>query len=131
MRISDWSSDVCSSDLARRVQLHRRPGQQGVDEAGEHRADAGGEVVAEAEGWVLVHVGALGELELHGVDAVRGTPMAAGDVAALEAAVGGVRSEEHTSELQSLMRITYAVFCLKKKIKKQNKTKINKTHEVK
>src|SRR3546814_4261894 len=33
-----------------------------------------------------------------------------------------VRSEEHTSELQSLMRISYAVFCLKKKNKKQNKT---------
>src|SRR3546814_2016799 len=130
MRISDWSSDVCSSDLARRVQLHRRPGQQGVDEAGEHRADAGGEVVAEAEGWVLVHVGALGELELHGVDAVRGTPMAAGDVAALEAAVGGVavaerlRSEEHTSELQSLMRNSYAVFCLKTK-REETRTKNN------
>src|SRR3546814_8618449 len=33
------------------------------------------------------------------------------------------RSEEHTSELQSLMRISYAVFCLKKKKKKQSKTK--------
>src|SRR3546814_2632598 len=47
------------------------------------------------------------------------------------------RSEEHTSELQSLMRISYAVFCLKKKKKtnkttqnyKQNKTKFNTTHE--
>src|SRR3546814_7699102 len=37
-----------------------------------------------------------------------------------------VRSEEHTSELQSLMRISYAVFCLKKKKKKQ---KHNKTHQ--
>src|SRR3546814_2344274 len=39
---------------------------------------------------------------------------------------GACRSEEHTSELQSLMRISYAVFCLKKKIKKdactQNQT---------
>src|SRR3546814_4787436 len=34
----------------------------------------------------------------------------------------GVRSEEHTSELQSLMRISYAVFCLKKKNKKNNVT---------
>src|SRR3546814_5485994 len=34
----------------------------------------------------------------------------------------GTRSEEHTSELQSLMRISYAVFCLKKKKKKRNKT---------
>src|SRR3546814_3339138 len=38
------------------------------------------------------------------------------------------RSEEHTSELQSLMRISYAVFCLKKKKKKQNKQhQVNKT----
>src|SRR3546814_7063181 len=45
------------------------------------------------------------------------------------------RSEEHTSELQSLMRISYAVFCLKKKIKitKERKTKTNRsnTHELK
>src|SRR3546814_4921895 len=36
----------------------------------------------------------------------------------LRDALTGLRSEEHTSELQSLMRISYAVFCLKKKIKK-------------
>src|SRR3546814_7862243 len=38
----------------------------------------------------------------------------------------GVRSEEHTSELQSLMRISYAVFCLKKKKKTTNNTKNTK-----
>src|SRR3546814_8922103 len=38
---------------------------------------------------------------------------------------GVIRSEEHTSELQSLMRISYAVFCLKKK--KKNKRKTNKS----
>src|SRR3546814_5148834 len=38
----------------------------------------------------------------------------------LEAWVAGLRSEEHTSELQSLMRISYAVFCLKKKKKDQH-----------
>src|SRR3546814_7364240 len=37
------------------------------------------------------------------------------------------RSEEHTSELQSLMRISYAVFCLKKKTNKQNRTNTNST----
>src|SRR3546814_10603297 len=45
---------------------------------------------------------------------------------------GFSRSEEHTSELQSLMRISYAVFCLKKKIKKHkilNKCSTNKTIE--
>src|SRR3546814_8500422 len=36
----------------------------------------------------------------------------------------GLRSEEHTSELQSLMRISYAVFCLKKKINSQDKTQL-------
>src|SRR3546814_5013430 len=41
-----------------------------------------------------------------------GTPLEAGVVGLL---LGGERSEEHTSELQSLMRISYAVFCLKKK----------------
>src|SRR3546814_2844737 len=39
------------------------------------------------------------------------------------------RSEEHTSELQSLMRISYAVFCLKKKIKKQCKEKRTSIHK--
>src|SRR3546814_6508307 len=38
------------------------------------------------------------------------------------------RSEEHTSELQSLMRISYAVFCLKKKTKQKNKAKNNEWH---
>src|SRR3546814_1358557 len=42
-------------------------------------------------------------------------------------ALGGIRSEEHTSELQSLMRISYAVFCLKKKKNKYKQTnRINK-----
>src|SRR3546814_10335781 len=41
-----------------------------------------------------------------------------------------LRSEEHTSELQSLMRNSYAVFCLKKKKKKKNKDNNNKEHEV-
>src|SRR3546814_4938101 len=43
----------------------------------------------------------------------------AGQDSAEERSIGRVRSEEHTSELQSLMRISYAVFCLKKK--RQNK----------
>src|SRR3546814_8210279 len=51
------------------------------------------------------------------------------DVGALAHATAGLhaqpRSEEHTSELQSLMRISYAVFCLKKKKKKKSKTKHN------
>src|SRR3546814_10317417 len=82
MRISDWSSDVCSSDLeARSLAPLSLGGIPRGGEALEHR----------------VGLGAFGQ---------RRQPPD------FEAA----RSEEHTSELQSLMRISYAVFCLKKKI---------------
>src|SRR3546814_3691115 len=49
-----------------------------------------------------------------------------GALTGLRASIGsiGVRSEEHTSELQSLMRISYAVFCLKKKKKKHTDTRL-------
>src|SRR3546814_3403946 len=50
-------------------------------------------------------------------------------VLADEAAVDRVRSEEHTSELQSLMRISYAVFCLKKKKKKTRQQHLKKKIE--
>src|SRR3546814_3223362 len=52
-----------------------------------------------------------------------------GPVRAVEAVIPGMRSEEHTSELQSLMRISYAVFCLKKK-KKNNKHKRRNSNNV-
>src|SRR3546814_6778637 len=114
MRISDWSSDVCSSDLQHAAQqldvlgkarvggfellhLAHRVHDRGVVAAAELAADfgqrAGGELLGE------VH----------------------GDLA---------RSEEHTSELQSLMRISYAVFCLKKKNKKKRQPEYHK-HNVK
>src|SRR3546814_4252904 len=55
-----------------------------------------------------------------------GMPVAAGAYFELPSAgaLGAVRSEEHTSELQSLMRISYAVFCLKKK------STINTRHDI-
>src|SRR3546814_8599117 len=43
---------------------------------------------------------------------------------------GGVRSEEHTSELQSLMRSSYAVFCLKKKITNKINTRNTQTNHI-
>src|SRR3546814_1434624 len=105
MRISDWSSDVCSSDLIRHVAERndvaeadaavRRPVQHG----GDHRAgladerDVAGLRLEVGEAGIEVDAGN------HDADAVRADH----------------RSEEHTSELQSLMRISYAVFCLKKK----------------
>src|SRR3546814_5062731 len=48
-----------------------------------------------------------------------------GDIARIDYQVGQTRSEEHTSELQSLMRISYAVFCLKKKNKNKRNTHSN------
>src|SRR3546814_2613141 len=79
--------------------------------AGDDRDRTGGGVAAEQRAlWTLEHLDALdvGEWQQH---------------AAAAAGVDAVRSEEHTSELQSLMRISYAVFCLKKKKKDQMKTK--------
>src|SRR3546814_8385636 len=92
MRISDWSSDVCSSDLFARLDVvalvrqhggHRKRRRDDEGRQQQERADAGG-----------------AGLDVHGGQHAR-----------------TLRSEEHTSELQSLMRISYAVFCLKKKIK--------------
>src|SRR3546814_2367373 len=114
MRISDWSSDVCSSDLVR-LDVHPQRLQ--------HVAGAalgGGGAVA-----VLGDRHAAGR---HHELAGGGDVIAAGAVAAGAADVDGAgpaldgghlaaRSEEHTSELQSLMRISYAVFCLKNKKK--------------
>src|SRR3546814_3337032 len=110
MRISDWSSDVCSSDLQadrpesawrravsrrrRSLQVHRQDGGHGVGRA---------------------------DLRNRLQDAPR-SPLSGSTRRlhrSLSRAAGG-RSEEHTSELQSLMRISYAAFCL-------NKKKINET----
>src|SRR3546814_4336918 len=109
MRISDWSSDVCSSDLL----LQRDVGLDAVDDhlAQRHAHAADG----------LFAVGAVDDqLADHRV-VVRRHAIAFVDVRihAHARAAGGVevldqRSEEPTSELQSLMRIAYAVLSLKK-----------------
>src|SRR3546814_9763435 len=80
MRISDWSSDVCSSDLE---------GEFGVYPEACERT--------------------------HGHDHTLGHTCGPGRINLDERRISADRSEEHTSELQSLMRISYAVFCLKKK----------------
>src|SRR3546814_2386751 len=115
MRISDWSSDVCSSDLRHQRQQQAfavaRPVPLVIEPA-EHHADRR-----------LFHTGA--EIAQHPVTRLRcqnlpdmladqGKVVARTDVLADEA-IAQIRSEEHTSELQSLMRISYAVFCLKNK----------------
>src|SRR3546814_6655340 len=112
MRISDWSSDVCSSDLCR---THRR------DDAAHLAVRAGlaglGQLVAaELEHLVARDLRIIGRevARLLALEMMRlGLPVRLDRQMA--AAATRRRSEEHTSELQSLMRISYAVFCLKKK----------------
>src|SRR3546814_4987136 len=106
MRISDWSSDVCSSDLRQRA---LEIVEFGIFEARQQRIEA------------VAQLGLVGR---------RDRP----DRAAVERHVERdqvmpLRSEEHTSELQSLMRISYAVFCLKKKQNTQTQSKTTETHE--
>src|SRR3546814_6141901 len=123
MRISDWSSDVCSSDLQHAAQqldvlgkarvggfellhLAHRVHDRGVVAAAELAADfgqrAGGELLGEVHG-DLARAG-------HRAGPARRVHVGDADVE---------RSEEHTSEIQSLMRSSYAVFCLKKKTKRK------------
>src|SRR3546814_7633256 len=109
MRISDWSSDVCSSDL---LKLRKITGL--VDS--QHAKAPEVHTTLDALG--------ISILDDKGLDTRRHDPKT-------EALNLGIpqndRSEEHTSELQSLMRNSYAVFCLQKKYLK-NKFKIN-THQ--
>src|SRR3546814_7371423 len=116
MRISDWSSDVCSSDLpdlrfplpenfaarlvGRRVERIQRRAKYMLL----HLDD--GQVL-------LCHLGMSGRMVI--VKRARGGRRPPLDRHDHIVFVTEARSEEHTSELQSLMRISYAVFCLKKK----------------
>src|SRR3546814_1060734 len=109
MRISDWSSDVCSSDLSgvghragldHRSAAARRPGV-------ERSAARSGRLAMDAARHPLGRRGGAGPADARaGLD-----PGFVGGAAAQP----GRRSEEHTSELKSLMLISYAVFCLIKK----------------
>src|SRR3546814_10218425 len=94
MRISDWSPDVCSSDLSVPASFANRPVSLRVYPD---------RFLVVAEGQVICEHQRI-------IDRSHDGP---GHTV--------YRSEEHTSELQSLMRISYAVFCLKKKKYEQNK----------
>src|SRR3546814_7311686 len=136
MRISDWSSDVCSSDLAgagdverRRLAALRRRRSLAPDRQAARRTEDAARNAAQRRFLARQVRAALGVLRS------RARRKAAGDLRRSRDAArrqgdepGGLlagladrgrpaRSEEHTSELQSLMRISYAVFCLKKKNK--------------
>src|SRR3546814_3007744 len=111
MRISDWSSDVCSSDLYFRLQRPPRP----LFTLGTLRTQAD----LHRQGTALLRIVGRNHRIISGKSpfgailirchAIVRHPVTLQHLQLL-------RSEEHTSELQSLMRISYAVFCLKKKI---------------
>src|SRR3546814_2328125 len=113
MRISDWSSDVCSSDLGhfnRGYQSSGTCGPIGAAAAASRLLFSGterAEQTAKAIGLAAGFSGGVVQYYYSGGSAKRIQPGHAAQS----------RSEEHTSELQSLMRISYAVFCLKQKKK--------------
>src|SRR3546814_9606182 len=114
MRISDWSSDVCSSDLVRAVAVLLGPDPVGVQQP---LGDIG-HMRGERIGRLRVGDDGVGTPAGHAEDRRR-QPRIARPVRQFPLrAIGEGRSEEHTSELQSLMRSSYAVFCLKKQRKK-------------
>src|SRR3546814_9851808 len=125
MRISDWSSDVCSSDL-NVVTISTTIG--GVIKTLDVRAGmtlTAGQTLAEVNGLGTVWLNAAvpeaiaGPLKPgQGVQATLAAfpgEIISGRVAVILPETQADSSEEHTSELQSLMRTSYAVFCLKKK----------------
>src|SRR3546814_4984575 len=132
MRISDWSSDVCSSDLVSAVQ----PTWLGTSRRTIHESPASGCSTGSPIGG---GGSALRACERHCVDRHgNGRDWRGGCSAACvrknrrarrtsPSSAIGPRSEEHTSELQSLMRISYAVFCLKKKKKRGTQKTIAST----
>src|SRR3546814_8317055 len=113
MRISDWSSDVCSSDLEARSEVAASPAS-GSGSAGS---------ACLATEWSWVRRGLAPAAKTADPAATESTPVQrpCSRTAPTAQPTTGRRSEEHTSELQSLMRISYAVFCLKKK-KNKNTT---------
>src|SRR3546814_2551021 len=109
MRISDWSSDVCSSDLVNPNRLADRLDEhQTLDDANRIRVSS----------TVGLHERLDTNVRKTGGDRMPERQTVLANQPQHHAPVR-MRSEEHTSELQSLMRISYAVFCLKKKKHKQ------------
>src|SRR3546814_6509038 len=133
MRISDWSSDVCSSDLEAHETLAiamNRIGAKAVSgEGGEaserYRPYANGDnansnikqIASGRFGVTAEYLGACDEIEIKVAQGAK--PGEGGQLPGFKVTefIARLRSEEHTSELQSLMRNSYAVFCLKKKKK--------------
>src|SRR3546814_6829516 len=114
MRSSDWSSDVCSSDLASWLSIFWFA-SAACSRATRSSAAISGRRIAGSRRNISPPLP-----RCHRAD----EPVREGEERRKRAALAHqhLRSEEHTSELQSLMRISYAVFCLKKKKKNKNIT---------
>src|SRR3546814_8999495 len=108
MRISDWSSDVCSSDLSFDLDVLDIVGVEAFKPIGRVPPDYRAVRVDPTRPRKLQH----GRAAFHVLAVFH--PYGGGRVFQRP----GQRSEEHTSEFQSLMRTSYAVFCLKKKTRK-------------
>src|SRR3546814_6111136 len=133
MRSSDWSADVCSSDLADRMQARRLnfldefngditrfKGEKilpsRLHQVGIAKTEPGDENNQDISSLVgKVDIRKLENLSQHDPDAYSYSGGLNRANQGLLEFVEMFRSEEHTSELQSLMRISYAAFCLKKK----------------
>src|SRR3546814_3532150 len=100
MRISDWSSDVCSSDLGTRPARHTVCADNNASRLGTA---------------ALVSTAAISRCAPGRSTGLRWRSPSPAAPRSARSRDCVARSEEHTSELQSLMRISYAVFCLKKK----------------
>src|SRR3546814_937876 len=124
MRISDWSSDVCSSDLedAKKRLRADRPdflhdgSNRGAEKASRFAGSASSS--REPKSRVLSPIVAFSKASCKNgarkkPDPVRQAAQREGSQAAF--LLSSIRSEEHKSELQALMRISYAVFCWNKK----------------
>src|SRR3546814_6465452 len=114
MRISDWSSDVCSSDLETDVTFTVPAGDlaRSLDILESQKGEIGFYRIISDTKVAKISVVGVGMKSHAGIAAGMFKSLADRGINIL-----AIRSEEHTSELQSLMRISYAVFCLKKKKK--------------
>src|SRR3546814_2735295 len=125
MRISDWSSDVCSSDLAiapllpelrrpRPAWVRARPAGKAVPSASGHAVQALPSPAAPPPGGFATGAGSGRRAQIDRSPRSYCCP--------IPPCPRHARSEEHTSEIQSLMRISYSVFGLKKKNNRQTQT---------
>src|SRR3546814_10464792 len=133
MRISDWSSDVCSSDLnlsqrIKRSAITRINGKRSFERIIGARQIAhflGGHALGKPGGGQRVYL----RIRLLPVASARycrkRQRQSNGSRGKAHNFLQQRRSEEHTSELQSLMRISYAVFCLKKQQQHSHKNKLS------